>query len=112
MAAAVPIDDSSKEVSREVSKKGSNKGSRHSSSVGRQSRNRLQKSGMLPKAGTITLEKTLSKENLLNDIENEEAKKIHIVKHLPKSEEEILDRMIKENSQLATTVRKATKDAK
>lgn len=30
-------------------------------------------------------------------INGEEAKKIHIVKHLPKTDEEILDRMVKDN---------------
>ena len=38
--------------------------------------------------------------------------KIHVVKHHPKTDEEVLDQMIKENSQVQTSMRKATKDAK
>lgn len=48
------------------------------------------------------------------DVDDEELvknMKIHYVKHLPKTDEEMLDKMIKENSKLSMKTRKVRKDA-
>ena len=48
------------------------------------------------------------------ELENEEENmKIHAVKHIPKSDEEMLDRIMKENSMAkSSSVRKVAKDAR
>ena len=60
-------------------------------------------SNKLPKADTIKM-----KERELS----EERKKIHVVKHLPRTDEEILDAFLVETTAEHKSMRKAQKDAK
>ena len=55
----------------------------------------------LPKAGTIQ-----------NRDPSEERKRIQVVKHKPKADEEILDELITKHTAKAVPIRKAEKDAK
>ena len=61
---------------------------------------------MLPKA------KTLLKDSSDQDQGSAEVTKLHVVKHQPKSEEEILDELVQDNSEITISMRKATNDAK
>ena len=60
-------------------------------------------SNKLPKADTIKM-----KERELS----EERKRIHVVKHLPKTDEEMLDVLLVETTAEHKSMRKAQKDAK